>query len=483
MLFGDTLHDMLDYTGLKSTHLARELGYDVSYISRWINNEKLPSMKNNSDLFHQIGRFFVDNADEQGFRMISDRLGLNELSELSYEEKEKTIASFLNEIYNAQKASLENGGISGRDGNNCLLSRYVEPEQILTEIRRSLSQLKDKQENIIVYNTIIDYLRDNIGILHEILKLVEDANRRLVVIQIVDMERMKKNLDMFCQAVVYSMMDTNRFMVKMYEGSFRDESNVEMLVVRECLMMRKLTDPFTNGRFYLISNEMSVIRDYYFGMRNSVQNKNPLVEKITSAELGKENYFVNYLFQWGFRHILTVMHLLYAEQDTLDAILEEQGTYDKNPSFKIGMFNAEKSVVIFKKPILQYIYEGDINLQGGDVAKISIKLRIRHLTDIINRLKSFSGFKLTIIEDTNPVLNYAPGMPSIYLGNRTGHATSYTTIDDSYIFRSLELIYLFREYHKKLENLADSFAMRGQDVIDFLSNSINFLKLLDKKEQ
>jgi len=147
------------------------------------------------------------------------------------------------------------------------------------------------------------------------------------------------------------------------------------------------------------------------------------------------------------------------------------------------MFNAEKSVVIFKKPILQYIYEGDINLQGGDVAKISIKLRIRHLTDIINRLKSFIGFKLTIIEDTNPVLNYAPGMPSIYLGNRTGHATSYTTIDDSYIFRSLELIYLFREYHKKLENLADSFAMRGQDVIDFLSNSINFLKLLDKKEQ
>ena len=41
---------------MKSAHLADALGYDTSYISRWVNDIKLPSLKNNDDLFLKISR-------------------------------------------------------------------------------------------------------------------------------------------------------------------------------------------------------------------------------------------------------------------------------------------------------------------------------------------------------------------------------------------------------------------------------------------
>lgn len=51
MTFGQTLKQLLTLSGIKSAHLADALGYDTSYISRWVNDIKLPSLKNNEDLF------------------------------------------------------------------------------------------------------------------------------------------------------------------------------------------------------------------------------------------------------------------------------------------------------------------------------------------------------------------------------------------------------------------------------------------------
>ena len=49
---------------MKSAHLADALGYDTSYISRWVNDIKLPSLKNNDDLFLKISRTIVGGSDE-----------------------------------------------------------------------------------------------------------------------------------------------------------------------------------------------------------------------------------------------------------------------------------------------------------------------------------------------------------------------------------------------------------------------------------
>lgn len=43
--FGNTIHKLLEITCEKNFRLANYLGYDVTYISKWINGNKLPSKK------------------------------------------------------------------------------------------------------------------------------------------------------------------------------------------------------------------------------------------------------------------------------------------------------------------------------------------------------------------------------------------------------------------------------------------------------
>ena len=63
MTFGQTLRQLLTISGVKSAALASRLGYDTSYISRWISDIKLPSLKNNSRLFSQIAEGILEESD------------------------------------------------------------------------------------------------------------------------------------------------------------------------------------------------------------------------------------------------------------------------------------------------------------------------------------------------------------------------------------------------------------------------------------
>ena len=51
MTFGRTLQELTRLCGVKRCNLADALGYDPSYISRWINGVKHPSLRSNCLLY------------------------------------------------------------------------------------------------------------------------------------------------------------------------------------------------------------------------------------------------------------------------------------------------------------------------------------------------------------------------------------------------------------------------------------------------
>ena len=66
MTFGRTLQELTRLCGVKRCNLADALGYDPSYISRWINGVKHPSLRSNDALPAQIAAYLdlgrVENA-------------------------------------------------------------------------------------------------------------------------------------------------------------------------------------------------------------------------------------------------------------------------------------------------------------------------------------------------------------------------------------------------------------------------------------
>ena len=61
--FGKLLEKLLHLSNQKKSSLAKALGYDVSYISKWITGKNLPTQKNISDVCKITSEFIVDSLN------------------------------------------------------------------------------------------------------------------------------------------------------------------------------------------------------------------------------------------------------------------------------------------------------------------------------------------------------------------------------------------------------------------------------------
>lgn len=59
--FGKRLEQLMLLSGQKNTALAEFLGYDVSYISKWIGAKSIPAIKNRDDILLKISTFIAQN--------------------------------------------------------------------------------------------------------------------------------------------------------------------------------------------------------------------------------------------------------------------------------------------------------------------------------------------------------------------------------------------------------------------------------------
>ena len=61
--FGQLLEKLLHLSNQKKSSLAKALGYDVSYISKWITGKNLPTQKSISDICRITSEFIVDSLN------------------------------------------------------------------------------------------------------------------------------------------------------------------------------------------------------------------------------------------------------------------------------------------------------------------------------------------------------------------------------------------------------------------------------------
>lgn len=64
--FSNLLEHLMDVTDIKNYVLAKELQYDVSYISKWVSGQMLPSAKTETAVMQGISRCIVKDGSEEG---------------------------------------------------------------------------------------------------------------------------------------------------------------------------------------------------------------------------------------------------------------------------------------------------------------------------------------------------------------------------------------------------------------------------------
>lgn len=76
MSFGSDLRQILNVCHIKMTSLANCLGYDVSYVSKWISGTKFPSEGNIEQICGSIAKYSCDNASDKELRALQGLIGV-----------------------------------------------------------------------------------------------------------------------------------------------------------------------------------------------------------------------------------------------------------------------------------------------------------------------------------------------------------------------------------------------------------------------
>lgn len=74
--FGSTLRSIIKVCGVKSYILADALGYDPSYLSKWLNNSKRPPATMIDGTAEEIAKVCVHSGDTSAFEKLAENYNI-----------------------------------------------------------------------------------------------------------------------------------------------------------------------------------------------------------------------------------------------------------------------------------------------------------------------------------------------------------------------------------------------------------------------
>ena len=152
--FGYLLDKLLYLSRQKKTALAKTLGYDISYISKWTSGKNLPIPKNINSICEMTSKFIVNSSAQEDIKNIKEYFEINENLN-SKKELEVYLEELLREsyAYTAKKSvSIKTKEVYWEDDCNSVI--HVNPR-----LRKPYLD-KDKAK----MNTIEDVINGNLRV-------------------------------------------------------------------------------------------------------------------------------------------------------------------------------------------------------------------------------------------------------------------------------------------------------------------------------
>ena len=485
MEFAELLRELLYITHLKSGHMAAALGYDTSYISRWVNGIKLPSLKNNEDLLSSIARFFVSNSAQPQLDELRRRFSLEDEAHSSNAALTDALTRLLGDAYSAQSGPGASKGERSA-GGNCEIVRGLDSEHTWDVIAAAARDVgRDGSAGAVEMFTLtpLHYVSGSDREFFDVLRREVPRERPIHINQFIHFENLRRHLDEYCSTICsFLSRDPADIRYDFYEVTESFAERSAAMIIRDGIYAQWLNVPFSNAPYMVVTRQRELVNELYLGMANYIRARRPLIERRTNAELYASQYYMNYLMRGSFRYLLTTMHPISMEPGMLHEIAETHMRPSRGQEWSVSFtektFTLPRRAVIYKSAMMSYLYDGAITLFDRTFT-LTKSERIRHLRGLIEALRTDPELNLTIIEDENPVMRRGDLSVSVYLSDGAVFARGLYKRGEpeppTYAFASSRLIDAMNSFFGHLESLPDEYALRGERVIDFLTHGIELI--------
>lgn len=400
------LKRILNFLDIKFIVLANTLGYDISYISKWCNGTKIPSLKSVSTIHKQMSSLFakeiISNKKKKLF-FIEFQLESLEENDSIQEIKflENTIFTLLNKAYYLEKPALglvEKNEIDFIFGKNDVM--YFFNEKFKKIFQNTMSSKLE-------FFFTIDLITTNISLVLSLLSNLKRKDMSICIRMGIDLNQLEVVRDKKLHRLFYMINKYADLNIELYNNINFKNQNI-LLLKNEIAFQYSLNK---NGDFQSITviEKKDILNEININVLNSFNEKDRIWQIVNTQKLHKEGYrtifytrdYFNFFLVQGFEFLLPSFIIdnianyakkeKYSEQD-LVSILKVKIAWEE--IFE----NSSINFFVLRSSMLQYLVKGKLTYMNIQY-QTTVEERQAHYEHAMEILDKNPNIHLYIIED------------------------------------------------------------------------------------
>lgn len=485
MNFGNLLRLILTINDIKMYNLAETLGYDKSYVSKWVNHTKLPPSKDISQLADQIAAFVLQESGADRKRITSQELGFCEKNGKVPNDEifAARLSSLIREAYWQSKYAVEKDGsrmalnpsgavlpFEEEPAGEAAPTTAEKPEAVMECILGTQPVSKSGR-----YRNVLDDFRG------------QDMERgRIKLTAMIDLVQFAEHIDYYWKHICQLLSIGSHVDVELMEfgRNVWTELPDQLLIVKNQCVFQSVQSPFSDKSVSIQTEDPAVVQLYCEDARQFLQCQQPILE---SSVINENLYYYKYAStSKQKRYLLSSMFPIYMTEDFFYELQDKFGGEQQNMSpyrsaymkeAYLREFPSPKSVVIFDSALLRYMRTGKISTfdaQEGEA--FNRKDRKRHLQSILNELEEGDRLELKILNDKNPLLNYEDVKVSFFMNDTSAYCTDIRRKEDGVrYFVSGDCRRHLQTFLDHIHALPEEYLTSGKKAMDYIYNGLKTL--------
>lgn len=415
-MFGDTLRTLLKLSNTKMYLLAEELGYDKTYISKWVNNAKLPPYKDAEQLCDAISDFIAGGLDAFSSKRLcalyGDQRQMTEQADTAYY---KTLI------------------------RNALIDSYYESQQLAARTVKNAEAL-----DLHKWDSAPESLPDSAGYsdglgTHQCFLLYTDENDyycRDILNQLLDMAANGTSVSLtvmvnpnryagaerkyfFLLCKLFSIQPSVH--INLVEQENVSNTTNSLFLINNKLIKTFLVDLFDGSKYPVVIRDPVTASRYFESIQQFVYLSRPVIAN-DDASWNRE--FSKNFFDDERRYLLARMFPIHLDEPLLRRILST--TKDGNAISSevvhsyLREFSTSAEIILYESALIEYSITGELPF-SSTVVRLDRETRCAHIAGILSQLDDGGRIRLHILKDNNPILPYDDAHVSLFMSGRVSY--------------------------------------------------------------
>lgn len=494
--FGNVLENLLYLSNQKKGSLARALGYDISYVNKWISSKNLPSSKRINEICKNISDFIIDSLTESTYENLVEYFEIDK----NYDEDylNKYIENTLKEIY-LNTANTNNKSLQSIPKNTHSEEYYnslsnVKPILIQKSLLDEIDSYADKGDNLEILVSLnlfdINYkekisLGDMKRVFYEMSK---KTNIKVKFLLGLKGENQNEILNSILGINLISTYPSLNFEIYNCNLNY----NTVIVAIKDKFLSTSVFSEEGDCLFSTTSKEKKLVSELYDSIEYTLRNKGKnICYKKTPDLMIEDQTYIQYIMNNDLRCLLGSINEFFMPEDLFMEIAERVFGDNKkimNELKKINVFlhnatyKSKLKVLLYEAELRKYMSSGCLHFFNTPVT-LTFKERERHIEYIEKILMESNDVEIRLVDghfvedfknNENPSLYLSKNLKFTKVHPESGE-NDYSIIWDK-VFKGMCDSLFNALWNAK----GDIILNNKEDILDRISKSISYTKIINK---